>query len=149
MKRPGKQRRPQGMNSPGKQKAPLGWLYVVSHENAPDLVKIGETDRPVERMRELDNPTILARVPVMRARDKEQLLHRRFESQRLPQSEYFRLNQQQLNSVLHSCSEWRKEVEQLVVERCATETRNPSWYQSDQRAVNGTYRMVMRKSSRN
>ena len=69
------------MERPGKQKPRLGWLYVVCHDNAPDLVKIGETDRPIERMRELDNPTILARVPVMSAYDKEQLLHRRFKLQ--------------------------------------------------------------------
>ena len=104
------------MKRPGKQKPRLGWLYVVCHDNAPDLVKIGETDRPIERMRELDNPTILARVPVMSAYDKEQLLHRRFKSQQLPQSEYFRLDKQQLDSVLQSCSKWSAEVAELTIE---------------------------------
>ena len=104
------------MKRPGKQKPRLGWLYVVCHDNAPDLVKIGETDRPIERMRELDNPTILARVPVMSAYDKEQLLHRRFKSQQLPQLEYFRLDKQQLDSVLQSCSKWSAEVAELTIE---------------------------------
>lgn len=95
---------------------PLGWLYVVRHSNAPDLVKIGITDRPVARMQELDNPQILARVPVMKPREKEQLLHNRYGPQRMPQTEYFRLDAQQLESVLNACTSWMAEVQKLVVE---------------------------------
>ena len=99
-----------------KPTAPLGWLYVVSHPNAPNQVKIGITERPVSRMQELGNPKILARVPVMKPRDKEQLLHNRFAPQRVPQTEYFQLDQEQLDSVLSSCTSWMKEVADFIVE---------------------------------
>ena len=101
---------------------PLGWLCVVRHSNASDLVKIGITDRPVARMQELDNPQILARVPVMKPREKEQLLHNRYGPQRMPQTEYFRLDAKQLESVLNACTSWMAEVQQLVVEPNVPET---------------------------
>ena len=99
-----------------KPTAPLGWLYVVSHPNAPGQVKIGITERPVTRMQELGKPTIQARVPVMKPRDKEQLLHNRFAPQRVPQTEYFQLDQQQLEFVLNACASWKGEIENLIVE---------------------------------
>ena len=98
-----------------KPTSPLGWLYVVSHPNAPDQVKIGITERPLTRMQELGNPTILARVPVMKPRDKETLLHNRFAPQRVPQTEYFQLDQEQLESVLRSCASCTEEVQQLII----------------------------------
>lgn len=104
---------------------PLGWLYVVSHPNAPDQVKIGITERPVTRMKELGNPTVLARVPVMKPRSKEQLLHNRFAPQRVPQTEYFQLDQGQLESVLSSCTSWMKEVADLIVEPHILEEAKP------------------------
>lgn len=99
-----------------KSTSPLGWLYVVSHPNAPSQAKIGITERPVTRMQELGNPKILARVPVMKPRDKEQLLHNRFAPQRVQQKEYFQLDQEQLESVLRSCTSWMEEIQQLIVE---------------------------------
>ena len=33
-----------------KPTSPLEWLIVVSHQNAPNQVKIGITERPVTRM---------------------------------------------------------------------------------------------------
>jgi len=99
-----------------KPTAPLGWLYVVSHPNAPSQVKIGITERPVTRMQELGNPKILSRVPVMKPRDKEQLLHNRYAPQRVPQTEYFQLDQEQLDSVLRACTSWMLEVQNLIVE---------------------------------
>ena len=68
------------------------------------------------RMKELGNPTVLARVPMMKPMDKEQLLHNRFAPQRVPQTEYFQLDQEQLESVLSSCTSWMKEVRDLIVE---------------------------------
>ena len=59
------------MNRFVKQTSPFCWLYVVSHPNAPSPVKIGITERPVSRMKELGSPSILARVPVMKPRGKE------------------------------------------------------------------------------
>ena len=67
-------------------------------------------------MKELGSPTILARVPVMKPRDKEQLLHNRFAPPRVPQTEYFQLDQRQLESVLSSCTSWKAEVRDLIVE---------------------------------
>lgn len=104
---------------------PLGWLYVIRHSNGPDQVKIGITDRPVARMQELDNPEILARVPVMKPREKEQLLHDRYGPQRMPQTEYFRLDAKQLESVLNACTSWMAEVQQLIVEPSIPESPEP------------------------
>ena len=67
-------------------------------------------------MKELGNPTILARVPVMKPRDKEQLLHNRFAPQRMPQTEYFQLDQEQLEFVLRCCTSWKGEVADLIFE---------------------------------
>ena len=99
-----------------KPTAPLGWLYVVNHPNAPSQVKIGITERPESRMKELGNTAILARVPVMKPREKEQLLHNRFAPQRVPQTEYFQLDDQQLEFVLNACNSWMGEVRKLIVE---------------------------------
>ena len=67
-------------------------------------------------MKELGNPTILARVPVMKPEDKEQLLFNRFKPQRVPQTEYFQLDQEQLEFVLNACASWMEEVQRLIVE---------------------------------
>ena len=67
-------------------------------------------------MEELGNPAILARVPVMKPREKEQLLHNRFAPQRVPQTEYFQLDEQQLEFVLNACNSWMAEVQKLTVE---------------------------------
>ena len=77
------------------------------------------------RMKELGNPTVLARVPMMKPMDKEQLLHNRFAPQRVPQTEYFQLDQGQLESVLSSCTSWMKEVRDLIVEPQIPEGETP------------------------
>jgi hypothetical protein len=59
------------------QELGIGWLYVVTHTNAQGLVKIGITDRPERRMEELDNPTVLAPVPVRRPARHEKRLHQK------------------------------------------------------------------------
>ena len=61
--------------------------------------KDGITERPVTRMRELRSPTILVCVPIMKPQDKELLLHNRFASQRVPQTQCFQLGEMQLESV--------------------------------------------------
>ena len=95
--------------------SPLGWLYVVNHPNAPDLVKIGITERPVGRMKELDNPKILAMVTVFLPKEKEDALHTKYRAQRLPQSEYFQLSDVQLDHLLSACEDWHKKVQSFVV----------------------------------
>lgn len=81
------------------QELGIGWLYVVTHANARGLVKIGITDRPNARMDELDKPEILARVPVAKPRHCERHLHNHFRAQRVPQTEWFGLDDEQLEEL--------------------------------------------------
>lgn len=78
------------------QELGIGWLYVVTHANAQGLVKIGITDRPEKRMGELGNPTVLARVPLRHPRRHEQRLHQKYQAKRVPQTEWFALDEEEL-----------------------------------------------------
>ena len=62
----------------------IGFLYVITHKNASGMVKIGITQRPEARMRELDVETIWARVLCFSPRLNEQALHKQFANKRLP-----------------------------------------------------------------
>ena len=89
------------MNEHGNtQELGYGWLYVVTHPNARGMVKVGVTDRPTARISELGDAEILARVPVKHPRRHEQRLHRHFSDQRLPQSEWFNLDEGQQEELL-------------------------------------------------
>lgn len=55
------------------------------------MVKIGITQRPEARMRELDAETIWARVLCFDPRRQEQELHKHFSGKRLPGTEWFQI----------------------------------------------------------
>ena len=85
------------------QELGIGWVYVVTHANAQGLVKIGITDRPERRMEELDNPTVLARVPVRRPARHEKRLHQKYQAKRVPQTEWFALSEEELDELFEIC----------------------------------------------
>jgi hypothetical protein len=71
--------------------ADLGFLYVISHANAPGMIKIGITQRPTARMEELGAQVIWARVLCFEPRRHEQRLHAKYGDRRLPGTEWFRM----------------------------------------------------------
>ena len=97
------------------QELGIGWLYVVTHANAQGLVKIGITDRPERRMEELDNPTVLARVPVRRPARHEKRLHQKYQAKRVPQTEWFALAEDELAELFEHLEELARPFLALIV----------------------------------
>jgi len=81
----------------------MGYVYLVRHHNAPNLVKIGLTKHLDQRMRQLKNPEILATTEVEDEQALETLLHRRYKALgiNLPQTEYFALTEDQITNLVH------------------------------------------------
>ena len=79
-----------------------GWLYAIRAENADGLVKLGKTGRPSGRLAELQGPEVLAMVFCLDYSAEETKLHRKFQAKRLPQTEYFRLNEEELSEALET-----------------------------------------------
>ena len=69
----------------------LGFLYVISHHDAPGMVKIGITQRPEARMTELEPQVVWARVLCFEPRKHEQRLHAKYAERWLPGTEWFRI----------------------------------------------------------
>lgn len=92
-----------------------GWLYVITHPNGRGLIKIGITDRPAARMNDLGNPEILARIPVKNPRKHEIDLHGLYQSQRLPQSEWFNLSESELDDLLSNVASMADTFLSMVV----------------------------------
>jgi hypothetical protein len=74
----------------------LGFVYLIRNGN---LHKIGRTDNLGRRMKQLQPDEILQVMETDRSRDLEYELHKQFKAKRLPQTEYFRLNEPDLNLV--------------------------------------------------
>lgn len=97
------------------QELGYGWLYVVTHPNGRGLIKIGITDRPTARMNDLGDPEVLARVPVKNPRKHESDLHVLYQAQRLPQSEWFNLDEKERADLLSSVALLADKFLSLVV----------------------------------
>ena len=97
------------------QELGYGWLYVVTHPNGRGLIKIGITDRPTARMNDLGDPEVLARVPVKNPRRHESDLHTLYQAQRLPQSEWFNLDEKERADLLSSVALLADKFLSLVV----------------------------------
>ena len=97
------------------QELGIGWLYAVTHANAQGLVKIGITDRPERRMEELGRPTVLARVPVRHPRRHEQHLHQKYQAKRVPQTEWFSLDEQELADLFQHLHQVARPFLDLIV----------------------------------
>ena len=73
-----------------------GWLYLIRNK---DLHKIGITKNFVNRMRQLKPDAIVAKLYTRDYVKLERELHNRYRNFRLPQTEYFRLEDHHLKEI--------------------------------------------------
>ena len=73
-----------------------GFVYFIRNK---DIYKIGITTDVLRRMMELTPDEMLNVVRCKNYLDVEQAIHKKFKSQRIPQSEYFRLDREQIQEV--------------------------------------------------
>ena len=78
------------------ESCPTGFVYFVRNGG---LFKIGITENMLRRMSELNPDELLNVVRCSNFQELERELHRRFKEVRLPQTEYFRLSDQQVQEV--------------------------------------------------
>ena len=74
----------------------FGFVYFIRNK---DLYKIGITTDMLRRIAELKPDELLNMVRCSNYFDVESTIHGRFRKERLPQSEYFRLNSEQIEKV--------------------------------------------------
>ena len=72
-----------------------GYVYLVRNG---DLHKIGRTDNLENRLKQLKPDEVVQVLETDRSRDLEYELHQQFKDKRLPQTEYFRLDEAELNA---------------------------------------------------
>tara|TARA_B100000214_G_scaffold102705_1_gene71789 strand:- start:1302 stop:1853 length:552 start_codon:yes stop_codon:yes gene_type:complete len=73
-----------------------GWLYLIRNK---DLYKIGITKNFKSRMRQLKPDNIVAKLYCTNFKELEKELHKRYKDFRIPQTEYFRLNDYHLKEI--------------------------------------------------
>jgi len=73
-----------------------GFVYLIRNG---DLYKIGRSDNLSRRMKQLRPDEVLQVLETDRSRDLEYELHEQFKAKRLPQTEYFRLDELEVNLV--------------------------------------------------
>ena len=73
-----------------------GWLYIIQNG---DIYKIGITTNFKKRMRQLKPDKVIAKLYSKEYKKLERELHKRYNSIRIPQTEYFRLNHHQVNEL--------------------------------------------------
>ena len=79
----------------------MGYVYVAKHINTKELTKIGITRRPENRIDQLggDDLTVRAMMICLNPEQTEKDLHTKFKEQRVPQSEWFNLTEENLEEV--------------------------------------------------
>ena len=118
------------MQAQAQKQLAKGFVYVIRNGG---LIKIGRTDNPKRRMSELKPDEIIAVQESSDSRELEKKLHRKFNSKRLPQSEYFRItpedalkalnrsglagNESRLISVNPGDKDYRTPIELLIEKR--------------------------------
>ena len=80
-----------------------GWLYLIRNR---DLYKIGITRNLESRMRQLKPDHIVAKLYSREFRQLERELHKKYKNVRIPQTEYFRLNNIQVREIKNKFSEF-------------------------------------------
>ena len=81
---------------PDKLTAGFGFVYFVRND---EIYKIGITDNLLRRISELKPDEIINVVRCVNYKDLEKKLHSKFKSSRIPQTEYFRLDQGEVSLV--------------------------------------------------
>ena len=72
-----------------------GWVYLIRNK---DLYKIGITQNLEQRMKALKPDEILKTVQTENYEELEKELHKKYKDVRIPQTEYFRLTESQLDN---------------------------------------------------
>ncbi len=111
------------MNSNPQPLQGIGYVYVVRHANARGLTKIGLTRHPQKREEQLggDDCEVLCRLLVLRPERVEAMLHSIFSAQRVPQSEWFDLGDEQIREACNLLTEAYGEVTEFCVHYKAPE----------------------------
>ena len=78
-----------------------GWLYVIKNK---DLYKIGITKNFKNRMRQLKPDNVVAKLYTSEFLKLEKELHCRYKKFRIPQTEYFRLEDYHLKEIMQRIS---------------------------------------------
>jgi len=73
-----------------------GYVYLIRNG---DLHKIGRTDNLDRRLKQLQPCVLVQSLKTDRSRDLEHELHQQFKAKRLPQTEYFRLDEAEVKLV--------------------------------------------------
>ena len=82
-----------------------GFVYLIRNQ---DIFKIGITENLLNRMSQLDPDEIIDVIKCSNFRELERDLHRDYKEFRIPQTEYFRLNENQLLEVSKKFKLWAK-----------------------------------------
>ena len=73
-----------------------GWIYIIKNG---DLYKIGITKNLKNRMRQLKPDKVVIKLYSSKFKELERELHKRYKNVRIPQTEYFRLDQSQISEI--------------------------------------------------
>lgn len=79
----------------------IGYVYIILHKES-NLYKVGRTINEERRFKELDvggSTKLVKSYKVFNHSSVEKLCHRAFANKRLPQSEYFKLTDEELNEI--------------------------------------------------
>ena len=74
----------------------IGFVYFVRNK---DIYKIGKTNNMLRRMKQLDPDELLDSVRCSNYHQLEREVQAQFKSVRIPQTEYYRLNKEQIKKV--------------------------------------------------
>ena len=83
--------------------ADIGFVYFVRNE---DLCKIGITDNLLRRFKQIKPHEVLNVVRCRNRSELEDRLHKKFGAKQIPQSEYFRLDKNEIQEVHRLLLEW-------------------------------------------
>tara|TARA_B100000242_G_scaffold189697_1_gene136531 strand:- start:335 stop:1630 length:1296 start_codon:yes stop_codon:yes gene_type:complete len=92
------------LNEIGENK-PSGFVYLIRNQ---DIFKIGITENLLNRMSQLEPDEIIDVIKCSNFRELERDLHRDYKNCRIPQTEYFRLNEMQILEVSKKFKLWAK-----------------------------------------
>jgi hypothetical protein len=82
-----------------------GFVYLIRNQ---DIFKIGITENLLNRMSQLEPDEIIDVIKCSNFRELEKDLHREYKECRIPQTEYFRLDENQLIEVSKKFKLWAK-----------------------------------------
>lgn len=110
-----------------------GYVYLKTHRNAKGLHKIGLTRSPAGRKEQLggDDCVVVARVMTLDPEGLERSLHQQFADKRLPQSEWFNLDEEDLKTACSVLVAAHEDATRYVVLPKSPVTSKPEPKQSD------------------